>query len=177
MKKLKPIIFIIVVLGLFTFFAMGSTSDDASVSAGNDSISSSSTENDTSEEEQKLTVDVGEVLTTDSLKITYEECVEITSYSDYKEPASGNTVYRLKMTVENISDSDEYISNYSFNCYADNIAAEVYLFGDDTLSATVSSGRTAAGYIYFEVPQNAENIEVEYETDFWSSEKAVFVVK
>ena len=34
-----------------------------------------------------------------------------------------------------------------------------------------------SGYMYFEVPKDAEKIEVEYETDYWTSNKAIFVVE
>ena len=62
-------------------------------------------------------------------------------------------------------------------CYADDVAAEQYYYADDQLSATISSGRKTNGYVYFEVPKDAQNIEVEYETDFWSGNKAIFVVQ
>lgn len=42
---------------------------------------------------------------------------------------------------------------------------------------TLSSGRKTEGYIYFTVPTNAEEIEIEYETSFWTDKKAIFVVE
>ena len=46
-----------------------------------------------------------------------------------------------------------------------------------TTATTDYSGRKATGSVYFEVPQNANSIDVEYETNYWSGNKAIFVVK
>ena len=52
------------------------------------------------------------------------------------------------------------------------------LYGDETLDlgAEVSGGRTLQGYIYYEVPVNAESIEIEYDADWWGN-KAIFKVR
>ena len=173
MKKILSVLLAICVLATFAFFAVGSSDDSsASVSQGEGAENS-----DSSSEAQTLTVNVGDTLTTDFLKITYSECVEYKDYNEFSAPESGNTVYRLKVDIENISDSDQFVSTWDYTCYADDNAADEYYYGDNSLSATISAGRKTSGYIYFEVPKDAENIEVEYETDFWSSKKAIFVVK
>lgn len=33
------------------------------------------------------------------------------------------------------------------------------------------------GAVYFEIPQNAQSIELNYKTDLWSGGKVVFIVK
>ena len=79
--------------------------------------------------------------------------------------------------MKNNGSTDFYISSFEFNCYADDAAAEEYYVADDIISATLSGGRSTSGYVYFEVPKDAEYIEVEYETNFWTSKKAIFVVE
>lgn len=170
MKKIVSVFLSILVLGLFTCFALGSGEDNSSVSSGDATQSAT-------QGAQKLTANVGDTLTTESLKITYTACEDYTGYSQYSAPKSGNKIVRLSFSVENIGSSDRYISYFDFKCYADDAAAETYYGGDDDLSATISSGRKASGCVYFEVPKDAQNIEVEYETDFWSGNKAIFAVK
>lgn len=48
---------------------------------------------------------------------------------------------------------------------------------DDSLSATLSTGRSGNCNVYFEVPEDAEKIEIEYEVNFWSGKKAIFLVE
>ena len=95
-------------------------------------------------------------------------------------PKEGNKVIQLYFEIKNNGDRDEIVSMFEFNCYADDQACDTFLFSnkDDSLSsATISKGRTTKGSIYFEVPKNAASIEVEYETNFWTDKKAVFIVK
>lgn len=171
MKKICSAFLAIFVLGLFTCFAIGSGEDNSSVSTdGGESTSAA-------QSEQALTANVGDTLTTETLKITYVACEEYTGYNQYAAPKSGNKIIRLSFSVENIGSSDRFTSYLDFTCYADDVAAAAYYYADDQLSATISSGRKTNGYVYFEVPKDAQNIEVEYETDFWSGNKAIFVVR
>ncbi len=171
MKKICSVLLAILILGLFTCFALGSGEDNSGVSSGDGESSSSA------QSEQTLTANVGDTLTTETLKITYTACEDFNGYSQYAAPKSGNKIIRLSFYVENIGSSDRYISYMDFKCYADDVAAESYYYADDQLSATISSGRKTNGCVYFEVPKDAESIEVEYETDFWSGNKAIFTVK
>lgn len=85
---------------------------------------------------------------------------------------------KLTFEIENISSTDQIVSVYDFKCYSDDVASSAYYYGDDGLSTTtLSAGRKATGSVYFEVPQNANSIDVEYETNYWSGNKAIFVVK
>ncbi len=169
MKKVLSVFLAITVLSTFAFFAIGS-GDDATVSRGD----ASSSENAASS--GNVTVNVGDVLKTSNLEITYTKSGEYKGYSQYSAPATGNKIIYIDLTAKNIGESDAYISYFEFKCYADDVAAEQY-YGDDGISATLSSGRSTSGRVYFEVPINAENIEIEYETDFWDDNKAIFIVK
>ena len=172
MKKFSTVICAVLVLATFAFFALGSGNDKNSVSSGEGDSAAKTTEGSAT-----LTANVGDVLTTESVKITYVSCDEYKGYSEYTKPKDGNTIYKLSFSVENTGTSDRFVSSLDFKCYADNTAADDYIYADDILSATVSAGRSAKGSVYFEVPKSAEKVEVEYETDFWTSGKAIFVVK
>lgn len=170
MKKVVSVFLTVLILGLFTCLALGSGEDSSSVSSGDGTTAAA-------QSAQKLTANVGDTLTTESLNITYTACEDYTGYSQYSAPKSGNKIIRLSFSVENTGSSDRHISYFDFKCYADDAAAEAYYSVDDDLSATISSGRKASGCVYFEVPKDAQSIEVEYETDFWTGNKAIFVVK
>ena len=81
----------------------------------------------------------------------------------------------MKLAFINESDRDRSISFYDFECYADGYAAEMHYRGEEDLSATLSAGRAAEGYLYYEIPENAQDIDIEYETNFITEEKIHFV--
>lgn len=174
MKKFSPVFGVIAVILIFSLFAIGSGSDKASVSSDSASDNSKTT---TQKADEPVKVKVGETLTTNTLKITYKSSADDKG-AQYFPAASGNKIIKLTFEIENISSTDQIVSVYDFKCYSDDVASSAYYYGDDGLSTTtLSSGRKATGNVYFEVPQNANSIDVEYETNYWSGNKAIFVVK
>lgn len=174
MKKFSPVFGIIAVILIFSLFAIGSGSDKASVSSDSASDNSKTT---TQKADEPIKVKVGETLTTNTLKITYKSSADDKG-AEYFPAASGNKIIKLTFEIENISSTDQIVSVYDFKCYSDDVASSAYYYGDNGLSTTtLSSGRKATGNVYFEVPQNANSIDVEYETNYWSGNKAIFVVK
>lgn len=94
------------------------------------------------------------------------------------QPAEGNKFIRIYFSITNNNSTDRMITPFEFKCYADNMQMDQSIYGDETLStATISSGRSAQGYIYYEVPKDAQSIEIEYETNWWTDKKAIFKVK
>lgn len=174
MKKFSSVFGIIAVILIFSLFAIGSGNDKASVSADSASDNSKTT---TQKADEPVKVEVGETLTTNTLKITYKSSADDKG-AEYFPAASGNKIIKLTFEIENISSTDQIVSVYDFKCYSDDVASSAYYYGDDGLSTTtLSAGRKATGNVYFEVPQNANSIDVEYETNYWSGNKAIFVVK
>ena len=53
----------------------------------------------------------------------------------------------------------------------------VYYRMEFEFDATMSPGKKAAGAVYYEVPEDAKEITLEYETNFLSQNKIVFIVK
>ncbi len=119
---------------------------------------------------------VGDILMDGDTKIVYITSGDYVSDNEFSQPEEGNKYIFMKMAFENTSrKSDTSISFYNFECYADGYNAEMYYGGDDDLSATLSPGRSTSGTLIFEVPENAEKIEVEYESNVWTQEKILFV--
>ncbi len=185
-KQKKPITkkwwfwVIIVVVAIALFSAVGGGSDTPNTPADSGNTSQGEEVNTTKAPEtttsRKTNFSVGETLNDGDLAITYAAAEVWTGYDDYSEPKAGNKIIRLKFEAVNNGDSDTVLD--MFDCYADDVAAESYYYGDESLETfiTLSSGRKTSGWIYFEVPENAQTIEVEYEVNMWSDEKVVFVV-
>ena len=121
---------------------------------------------------------VGDTLTTSKLKITFQKVEVWSGYNQYSPPKDGYKILRAYFVIENISSSDEGVGSWDFDCYADGLAVDEYYFGDDALAGfdSISAGRKMQGYLYYEVPVNSNKIEIEYETNSWTSDKVIFEV-
>ena len=120
---------------------------------------------------------VGDIITTQNLIITYLSSGEYTSDNMFMTPKDGYHYIYCEFEFENISDSDEHVSSYDFDCFADGSSCDGFFGMDDNLSATLSPKRKAKGTVAFEVPINAENVEVEFLTNYWTSDRIVFTYK
>lgn len=120
---------------------------------------------------------VGEIVETSNLRITFVSAKEYQSDNEFMQPKAGNVYYEMEFEMENISDTDQSVSSWDFACYADNYDMEqAYMDGMD-LDATLSAGKKTKGSVFFEVPKDAKEIFLEYETNFWTEDKIIFVVK
>ncbi len=136
-----------------------------------------STDSDTTVKENTI-VNVGEEIKTNDTKITFVSAQDYTSYKSYSAPKTGNKVVRAEFTFENISTSDIYLSN--LECYADGEKCESYYYADDYKSPTLESlskGKRVKVIVYYEVPTNAKNIVLEYESNVWTNKKIEFKIK
>ena len=123
----------------------------------------------------KTVYNVGDILMDGKMKIVFVSSGEHIEENQYNQPDEGYMYIFLKFAFENTSDkSDDTISAFSFKCYADGYAMDAY-YGDEMLSATLSAGRATTGYVYFTVPVNAQEIEVEYTTNYFTSDKITFM--
>ncbi len=117
-------------------------------------------------------------------KITMTEVnTNFKDYGPYEKPADGKKIIMAKFEIENINkEKDElYISSAEFNASADDVVADTYYslkkkYND--FSATVGKGKKTTGYVFYEVPKNAEKITIEYNANFWVDGNAIeFIVK
>lgn len=157
-------------------------SEDSSSSVSKNDERNESTNNDESKsdsesekEELQDEYHVGDILQTKGLKIVYVESGEYISDNQFIQPKDGYKYIYIKLYCENTSDSDENISYYDFDCYADGYACDMKYSPDDLLSATMSPGRSTTGSVYFEVPVDSNDIQIEYEANFWSNKKINFI--
>lgn len=148
----------------------------------NATVETEQAEDKTSETEAQEEVSnvfaVGDVVETSDLKISYISASEWNFDNEFMTPNEGNVFYRMEFEFENIGDSDQTVSSMlDWSCYADGYAADQSWYGDDQIDATIASGKKAKGAVYFEVPADAQEIELNYEVNFWTEDKIVFVVK
>ncbi len=132
-------------------------------------------EETTTAPDEDVTYHVGDSAMYGELKITYLACGVYYEDSKYRQPEDGYKYIYFQFAFENTSDSDEYFVSYlRCDAYADNYAVDMYLYGDDKFSATLTAGRSVTGYVYFEVPEDAEVIEVEYTPKSTTTDVYVF---
>lgn len=118
--------------------------------------------------EVKSVYEVGDTLDDGGLEIVYIASGEHVEDNEFLQPSEGNKYVFFKFAFINNSNSVMGVSSFSFEAYADGYATDMYFGGENDLSATLSPGRSTVGYIYFEVPVDAEEIEVEYTPGFYS---------
>lgn len=129
----------------------------------------------------KTSFNINETFENSYLKITMTEVnLDFKDYNEYLGPKDGYKVVMAKFEVENIGDSDQYVSTYDFNGYVDNVAMEQFIYANDNyewLSSTISKGKKAIGYVFVEVPQDTQSVTLEYTASWLDNNKVEFIVK
>ena len=138
----------------------------------------SKSDDNTASDNQKITA--GHAITIDNeLKISYLKCdTNFKKYSKYATVGKGKKVISATFKIENVSDTDQYID--TINCYADDKKCDSFYSVedyDDPFFDSISAGRSIEGTVYFEVPKNAKDIELEFENNVWTEDKVIFVIK
>lgn len=169
---------VLLVLGVFIF--IGSFGASMSKDKNPEKVGKVGTElSETGTQTIDNTFNVGDVVETDNFRITYESAGEYTNSNEFLQSKDGYVYWEFKFKFENISNTDQTVSTMmDWECYADNSKADqTWITDDNGLDGKLSSGREAEGAVYFEVPKDAENIELEYDINFWQSDKIIFVGK
>lgn len=122
-------------------------------------------------------VKVGETFTKDKLSVTLLS-VEDNYSEQYNEPKEGYKIFKATFKCENNADYEQYVSIYDFKCYADNTSCEEKYLGDSSfINENLATGRNVTYDVFFEVPENAKSIELEYSNNVWDSKAAaIFVI-
>lgn len=165
---------------LMIFGFRGKTNSVEKVGETNTTEQTSATETESVDVQETSNVfKQGDVVETDTLRITFLSAGEYTSKNDLIQPKDGNVFYRATFEFENISDKDEYVSSMiDWECYADSYKVDqTFLISEDTLDATLSSGKKVKGSVFFEVPKDAKDVDLEYDINYWQSDHIVFKLK
>ncbi len=179
-KKKWIVIAIIIVLVFVGIGSCGGNDNTDNKNKSEDTKKDSSKE-DASSKEDNTSLKVGDTFENSGLKVTLNSYnPEFTDYSEYTPPKDGNKFIEVNFTYENTSDSGtSYVSIYDCDCYADDTLCEqAYIGNDDFVNANLSSGRNVTFSTYYEVPANAQSIELEYnDNSFWSDKNVTFTLQ
>ncbi len=181
-KEKKPIykkwwFWVIIVVIIIAIGTAGSSDNNSKTTlTSSNSVSSDTTKTTT---ETKSSYKVGEIYEDGSIAIKFVDVdTNFKDYNKYADVKKGNQIIKADFEFENVGSSDVLASAYNFNCYADGYDCEKFWSVEDSaFTSTLSSGKKAKGSVYFEVPTSAKEIKLEYETNAWTSNKAVFIVK
>ncbi len=141
-------------------------------------VNSSETKQEEPQEETKDKYHVGDTWENKTLRMTYTSCYEFTEYNQYNAPADGNKIICAEFEFENIGSSDTTVMYTDFHGYADGYEVNQSYAPDGTgmdFSVKMSAGRKGTGKVAFEVPEGAQEIEIEFSPNFWTSENVIFV--
>ena len=120
-----------------------------------------------------ITAKVGGGITYGKAKVSFTDCYEYTDYDEWTAPKAGYKVVVFEFEVENGNSSNFNFGSYGFEGYADNVKVEPYYYMDSDIELNLAPGRTGTGTVAFEVPEDAQSIQADY--DFGGNNIAVFV--
>lgn len=189
---LKWAVIAVVVLVIIGAAAGGGDDDSKSKQASNSSNANSNSEtfqketqdmekentpDEDAKEEVKDKYHVGDTWENKNIKVIYKDCYEFTDYNQYNAPADGNKIICAEFEFENIGKSDTSVMYTDFHGYADGYEVNQSYAPDGTgldFSVKMSAGRKGTGKIAFEIPEDAQEIEIEFSPNMFSSDKVIF---
>lgn len=125
-----------------------------------------------------ITCKVGESATLDNIKVTLKSVdKDFKDYNSYANIEDGCKILKANFEFENVGDYSEYVSYSDFNCFADKFSCDnFYSVKDAYFSESIPEGKKASGSVYFEVPNNANLLEIEFDTNSYIDGKIIFNV-
>lgn len=170
------IIFWVVVIGI-----IGATTDDIIDNKITNYPSENIIDNsiDYEKEDETEEFSVGQIFEDDYMKVTYTSLIDnFTDYSKYATINDGCKIICATFEFENISSTNQLASSYSFSCYADGYDCDnFYSVDNSTFSSSLSTGKKAKGSVYFQVPVDADEVVIEYQSNILSDKTVKFIVK
>ena len=137
--------------------------------------------NSTSEElKQKVTTcGINEPVQINDIKITLKSVdKDFKDYASYAIIDDDCKVLRADFEFENLEEYSKTVSHSYFECYADKFSCDEFSYVDDSyFYETIEPGGKTTGSVYFEIPKDADNIEIEYEPYSLFEEKIVFNIE
>ena len=170
-SKKKWIIIAIVIIALVAVFS-GGGSESTTVNPG--------TGENTTAKPETHEIKVGYNVTDSEVKISFKSCnSNFKNYSTYADIKNGYKIIEAVFDFENISENNIILEG--FDCYADGVKCEEFYsvnnYSSPTLESLSAGRKLTDASVYFEVPADAVLIELEYEADYWTGEKYIFIVE
>lgn len=127
-------------------------------------------------QQEVISCDINEPAQINDIKITLKSVdTNFTDYPSYAIVDDDCTVLKADFEFENMDEYDNTVSHSYFECFADKFSCDEFDYMDDSyFYETIEPGRKAIGSVYFEIPKDADNIEIEYEPYSLFEQKVVF---
>lgn len=122
---------------------------------------------------------LGDSATLDDIKVTFKDVdLNFKDYDEYAYLPDGYKVLKADFEFENVGSSYAYITYYDFECYADKFSCDTFYSVDDYyFSESLKPGETFTASVYFEIPQEYDSIELEYDSNSYADGKIIFNVE
>lgn len=112
--------------------------------------------------------DAGKTNAIGDINITMQEYESNwTGYSPFLAPDEGSRIIKVSFSFTNSGKTALRVGSGGFTCYADDVQCPAYGVNDGTALPTqteLAKGAPVTGSVYYEVPANAKNIVLEYDT-------------
>lgn len=125
------------------------------------------------------TRNVGESATLDDIKVTLVSVdTDFEDYYSYAFVDEDCNILQANFEFENVGDYSEYVSYSNFKCFADKFSCDsFYSVEGSYFYETIEEGKKARGTVYFEIPKDADSIEIEYDGNSYDNSKITFIVE
>lgn len=176
-QKKNIVLFVILIIVVLSFVACGTMC--GIVGGAVNEVAEEEMKKEAKEKEiAKKDYKVGDTVKTDDFICKYVSVKDYKSNDEFTQPKKGNKFIRLDFEFENTNKNDDlYVSSTYFTCTADDYDCEAQYFDLLELDAELAPNKKTKGAIFFEVPKDAKNIEVQYECNFWTENKITFIAK
>ena len=137
-------------------------------------------ESETTKAKEIETFSVGDVYESKEVKIMYINSGDYSVDNEYMQPESGNKYIFAEFSIENVGATDYSTGSVLFDCYADDTECKQSIIPAEGILTTITSlppGKNTKGKIFFEVPNNASSIELEYKINSLTGDKVKFTFK
>lgn len=121
---------------------------------------------------------IGDTAEISGSKITLLSFKDYTPENKFYKPENNNKYVKAEFEIENIKDKDLHILSTDFKCYTDGYAAKTeHLLSKPSINTKLSKGKKVKGCVCFQIPKNAKDTTIEYESDWISNSKVTFKCK
>lgn len=144
----------------------------------------SATETETSEPTvENIRYGLGQTATQDNISMTLVSVTE-SEGTEFLSPQDGNIYVVCEFEIENNSSKELTVgTSLSFKAYFDDylrsesVAATYEINDKEKMDSSVAPGKKIDGVIGYEVPKDWKELEIRFNTDFWSRKDIIFVAK
>ena len=119
---------------------------------------------------------VGETVTLEDLKVTLLSIEkDFKDYYDYVKIDEDYMVIKVNFEFENMGKYNEYVLYSDFECFADKFSCDEFNSLEDSyFYERIEPGSKVKGSVYFEIPRDAENLEIEFSPMY--TQKIIFTI-